>query len=262
MITKLLVAHGRILAAQRKYVLALKPTAVTCAVFACALGVVATGASAQPLQTLHSFTACLPSGECPIDNDGSHPNGAMVRGSDDNLFPQHQISVTGRGFLVDEFTVGQLVANAGSRLKFLQNLDGGWYFNVTNTDCGLGPGVSCPNTIGVTGLGLLAAYQKYGDLTLLEAAWQAGDLLVEKYEDALLLDPQGLPKLQDVEFLRALSDFSYFYEPARALTYSQTASNWFGVLVGQFTAAARVDALFASRAAGGRQAVAVWVAPR
>jgi hypothetical protein len=57
-----------------------------CAVFACALGVAASGASAHPLESLHSFTACLPSGECPIDNDGSHPNGAMVRGADDNLY--------------------------------------------------------------------------------------------------------------------------------------------------------------------------------
>ena len=53
---------------------------------ALSLAAIAGSAAAQPLQTLHSFTACLPSGECHIDNDGSHPDGAMVRGSDDNLY--------------------------------------------------------------------------------------------------------------------------------------------------------------------------------
>ena len=130
------------------------------------------------------------------------------------------------------------------------------YFTAAASDCGLGPGVSCPNTIGVTGLGLIAAYQRTFNPSLLDDAWEAGDLLVNKFNEAMLLTPAGLPKLQDVEFLKALSDFSA--DPVRQQLYYETAYNWFGMLATQFTAAARVDALFASRAAGGRRAVGVW----
>jgi hypothetical protein len=70
------------------------------------------------------------------------------------------------------------------RLLALQNADGGWFLIVGDTDCGLGPSVSCPNTFGVTALGLVNAYRVTHDPAHLAAAVSAANALVAKYAAA------------------------------------------------------------------------------
>jgi hypothetical protein len=101
-------------------------------------------------------------------------------------------------FLVVLFLTAALAANAwgknreirdamqagGDRLVALQNADGGWFFVVGDADCGFGPGVSCPNTFGVTALGLSASFNTVHDQTHLDAALLTGDALLAKHAAA------------------------------------------------------------------------------
>ena len=103
--------------------------------------------------------------------------------------------------LINEAVVTQAVATGSARVQALQRADGGWFFKVGDTDCRAGAGVSCPNIVGMTGLGLLAGFVRTGDASLLTSATAAGDFLVARYNAALLQVPQGLPFAQDVEFL-------------------------------------------------------------
>src|SRR5262249_14404338 len=68
-------------------------------------------------------------------------------------------SVTVTARIADAPTIVDAARLGGSRLKNLQNADGGWPFQVGSSACGANGG-SCPNTIGTTGLGLLAAYAR------------------------------------------------------------------------------------------------------
>src|SRR5207247_9869200 len=102
--------------------------------------------------------------------------------------PQQAIALTGTGFIVDEPTVTQTVVDGGDAVRMLQNPDGGWYFRVGDTTCGMGAGVSCAHTIGATALGLLAGYDRASTeplkTNLLTAAIAAGNALVAQFNAA------------------------------------------------------------------------------
>lgn len=76
------------------------------------------------------------------------------------------------------------IAAGADRLVALQNADGGWFFTVGDVNCGAGPGVSCPNTFGVTALGLVEAYGVTHSASHLAAAKKAADALVAKHNTA------------------------------------------------------------------------------
>lgn len=140
---------------------------------------------------------------------------------------------------VPEPAVVQAIALGGSRLQQLQQANGGWFFSVSQTNCGLGEGVACPNLIGVTALGLLTAYERNpADTTLLASAVAAGQRLLAVKATV----PTPMPFSQDLEFLIALSHASA--DPQ----YAAAAAGWFAVVKQAFPdAAARVDHGLATR---------------
>jgi hypothetical protein len=160
----------------------------------------------------------------------------------------HTIALSGVGFIVDEATVTATVVAGGTRLQQLQNADGGWFFRATDDSCGgFGHmGGSCINLIGITGLGLLSAYDRSGNQSLLDAAIAAGELLEAIHASA----PSDQPYSQDLEFLRALS-------PASGdNSYAALAQQWFTTVTDVHPVAAdRVNWQFAAR---GGSAIAVW----
>lgn len=149
----------------------------------------------------------------------------------------------------DDPTLTTLLLSGGIRLQQLQNADGGWYFRATDTNCGLGAGVSCKNIIGVTALGLISAYQRSGDVTVLQDAVAAGELLKSVYT----AQPTKPPFSQDLEFLVALSDATG--DPQ----YQALATTWFGVITTAFPVAAnRVTWNFDGRDDQFVRTLAVW----
>jgi subtilisin family serine protease len=141
------------------------------------------------------------------------------------------------------------VVGGGTRLQQLQNADGGWYFRATDTTCGFGADVSCPNIIGVTGLGLLSAYERSGDPAILADAVEAGARLLAIRAAA----PAAQPYSQDLEFLVALADASG--DPQ----YATAATAWFStVTTAHPVAAARVDWQLEARHAQRLRSLAVW----
>ena len=163
------------------------------------------------------------------------------------------IALSGTAFAVDNPTVTQTIGAGSSRLQAIQNPDGGWPFYVANNNCGYGPGVSCPNTIGITALGLLAGYTRTGSAPYLTAATAAGNRLVTLYNAAILQNPQGLPHDQDVEFLVALG------QATGNAAYTNTAQSWFNIVVSQYpNAATYVDDTFTFRDEEGYRTVAAW----
>ncbi len=151
----------------------------------------------------------------------------------------HVINLSGTAFVVDEATVAQAIALGGSRLQQLQQANGGWFFSVGQTNCGLGEGVSCPNLIGVTALGLVTAFERNpAQTSLLDAAVAAGQRLLAVKATV----PTPLPFSQDLEFLIALSDATA--DPQ----YAAAAADWFNIVKVAFPdAAARVDYGLAAR---------------
>jgi len=133
----------------------------------------------------------------------------------------------------------QAIALGGSRLQQLQQANGGWFFSVSQTNCGLGEGVACPNLIGVTALGLLTAFDRNPEQTsLLASAVAAGQRLLAVKATV----PTPLPFSQDLEFLIALSQASG--DPQ----YAAAAADWFSVVKLAYPdAAARVDYGLATR---------------
>ena len=186
------------------------------------------------------------------------PTAAGVRAatlvlSDNASSSPQMIALGGTAFVVDDPTVTQMVGVGASRLQTLQNPDGGWPFAVGSPDCGYGAGVSCPNTVGITALGLLAGFTRTGSGSYLTAATAAGDDLVALYNAAILRTPQGLPYYQDIEFLVELGQLT------GNAAYTNTAQSWFGIVVSRYpNAADRVDAIFALRDAQGLRTVAAW----
>ncbi|MFA5910390.1 MAG: S8 family serine peptidase [Vicinamibacterales bacterium] len=161
----------------------------------------------------------------------------------------HAIGLSGTAFVVDEPTVSQTIASGGARQQALQNADGGWYFEVTDTHCGLGPGVSCGNIIGVTALSLLSTYERNGDAATLTAAVAAGNRLIAEFNSAPALPPYS----QDLEFLVALS------EATADPQYAALAATWFQNIPAAFpNAADRVDWSFTRRDGQRIRSLAVW----
>lgn len=152
--------------------------------------------------------------------------------------------------VVTEASVTQAVLTGATRLKSLQRGDGGWYFRVGDTDCRVGAGISCPNTVGITALGLLAGHTRTGDATLLTAAIAAGNYLVARFNATSGAVPPVLPASQDVEFLVELG------AKTGDATYTNAATNWFQRIVSNYTAQAYVDRLIAIR--GNLPPIGVW----
>ncbi len=165
-------------------------------------------------------------------------SGSLVIGSNAAGSP-HSVGLSGTAFVVDEATVAQSIGMGGTRLQQLQQANGGWFFAVSQTNCGLGEGVSCPNLIGVTALGLLSAYDRNpAQTSLLTSAVAAGQRLLAVKATV----PTPLPFSQDLEFLIALSDATS--DPQ----YAAAAADWFGVVKAAFPdAASRVDHALATR---------------
>jgi hypothetical protein len=160
------------------------------------------------------------------------------------------IAVTAR--IPDEPTILQTTATGGARLQLLQNPDGGWSFEVGSMVCGP-PYGSCPNTIGTTGLGLLAAYARTHDPSILAAAVKAGDLLITRYGIAIAQTPPALPVSRDIEFLVGLAGLT------GNAVYGTTAQAWFQVAADRFPDAAdQIDDMMAERDAQGLRSVAAW----
>jgi hypothetical protein len=151
---------------------------------------------------------------------------------------------------VTEAAVTQAVLNGATRLQQLQRADGGWYFRVGDTDCRAGAGVSCPNTVGITALGLLAGHTRTGNASMLTSAVAAGDYLVARYNATTASVPAVLPASQDVEFLVELG------AKTGNAVYTTTAANWFQRIVANYTATAYVDRLIAVR--GNFAPIGVW----
>jgi hypothetical protein len=157
------------------------------------------------------------------------------------------------GPIVNDTTVNQAIVSGAERLRLLQNADGGWYFVAPATNCGRGPGVSCPNTIGVTALAMLAAYQRTSNPSYLNAAIAAGNAIVSQFNST---PTPGLPHTQDVEFLAELAQVT------GNATYSSTANAWFQVAKNTYgSAAVNVDQWLADRdhvISHGARSLAAW----
>ena len=150
---------------------------------------------------------------------------------------------------VSEESVAAAVVSGATRLQQLQNADGGWYFLAADTSCGLGAGVSCPNIIGTTALGLLTAYDRTHDAGVLADAVAAGNLLQSMHS----ADPARRPFTQDLEFLVSLSSATGDSQ------YSSLATTWFGNVTALYpNPADRVDAAIASRNSQGIKSLAAW----
>jgi len=161
----------------------------------------------------------------------------------------HTASLSGLAYAIDDGTVASTVVMGASRLQQLQNADGGWYFRATDTDCGAGAGVSCPNLIGDTALSLLTAYDRNQDPAVLADAVQSGQLLTTLHS----ANPSRRPFTQDLEFLVALTTATG--DPQ----YASLATTWFSTITAQYPVAAdKADAMFASRSAQNLRTLAVW----
>jgi hypothetical protein len=160
------------------------------------------------------------------------------------------VTVTAR--IVDAPTIVQTTAVGGTRLKFLQNPDGGWSFQVGSMACGGAYG-TCTNTIGTTGLGLLAGYVRTNDPAMLSGAVAAGNLLVARYNTAMATTPHPAPVDRDIEFLVGLAQLT------GNQVFATTAQSWFQVAVDKFpNAADQVDALIAKRNTQHLRTLAAW----
>jgi len=157
------------------------------------------------------------------------------------------------GPIVNDTTVNQGIVSGAERLRLLQNPDGGWYFTASANNCGRGPGVSCPNTVGVTALALLAAYQRTSNAVYLNAATASGNAIVAQFNAT---PTPGLPHTQDVEFLAELAQIT------GNTTYSTTATAWFQVVKNTYASpAVNVDQWLADRdhvISHGARSLAAW----
>lgn len=161
----------------------------------------------------------------------------------------------------DDHQIRDAMQAGGDRLVALQNPDGGWFFVVGDADCGSGPGVSCPNTFGVTALGLLAAFRVTHEPDHLSAAQRAADALVAKHAAAPPCDGNPAtsadrPFTVDVSFL--LDAFGRAHGPSGDV-YRSTAFAWFACVVADFpSGAARADNRINRRIAQGLNNLGAW----
>jgi hypothetical protein len=118
----------------------------------------------------------------------------------------------------------------GDNLAALQNADGGWFFTVGDADCGLGAGVSCANTFGVTALGLVASFRMTRDPDHRAAVHAAADALVAKQAAALVCDSNPAtgadrPFTVDATFLMEAAKVAG--NDGLARDYRRAARSWF-----------------------------------
>ena len=146
----------------------------------------------------------------------------------------------------------------GTHLKNQQNGDGGWFFEVDDPDCGLGAGVSCPNTFGVTAMGLLEAFRITKNAQVKAAAVETGDALVDKQAVAPTCDSDpgtggDRPFTTDVRFLAELS------KTTGKAVYKNAGKAWFACVVADFpNAANRADNRIDGRIAQGLNNLGAW----
>ncbi len=157
--------------------------------------------------------------------------------------------------------VRDALQTGGDRLVALQNQDGGWFFTVGDATCGLGAGVSCPNTFGVTALGLAASYHVTHDPDHLAAVLKTADALVEKQTAAPACD--GNPATSaDRPFT---VDVSFLLNKIGAIpgqeekTYRTVAQAWFACVIADFPSGAdRADNRINNRIAQGLTNLGAW----
>jgi hypothetical protein len=150
------------------------------------------------------------------------------------------------------------VAAGGAHLRALQNADGGWFFLADDVDCGAGSEISCPNTVGVTALGLVNAYRLSRVAALKPAAVISADALLATYGstppcDGLAETDSDRPFAADVVFL---------YEASRLTglpKYRTAGRAWFGCVTQDFPdAALRADERIEGRVAEGLDNLGPW----
>lgn len=157
--------------------------------------------------------------------------------------------------------IREALQNGGDRLVGLQNADGGWFFDVADPDCGLGPGVSCPNTFGVTALGLVDSFRVTHDPAHRDAATAAGDVLVAKHLASPACDANPLtsgdrPFTIDVVFLL---DGIGRLPGHEKKAYRAVARDWFECVMEDFpNAADRADNRINGRIAQGLNNLGAW----
>ena len=148
------------------------------------------------------------------------------------------------------------------RLVTLQNADGGWFWTVGDLDCGLGVGVSCPNTFGVTALGLVNAYRVTHDPDHLAAAKAAGDALVATHGAGPICDANpgtfaDRPFTVDTYFLMA--ELAKVTHGSTSHTYRNVARDWFACVIADFPDAAdRADNRINGRIGQGLNNLGAW----
>lgn len=149
----------------------------------------------------------------------------------------------------------------GDQLVALQNADGGWFFFVGDPDCGLGSGVSCPNTFGVTALGLVDSFRVVHDGDHRAAAMQAGDALVAKHAAAPPCDGNpgtsaDRPFTVDVTFL--LDGLGRTAGNEKKV-YRDVARSWFACVIADFPdGATRADNRINGRIGQGLTNLGAW----
>jgi hypothetical protein len=153
------------------------------------------------------------------------------------------------------------LAAGGNRLKNLQNGDGGWFFDVGDTDCGSNVwpgGVSCKNTYGVTAMGLLEAFRVTKNAQLKAAALETGDALVDAHAtspgcDGVPGTGGDRPFTTDVTFLAELT------KTTTKAVYKNAAKAWFACVTLDFPSAAdRADNRIDGRHAQGLTNLGAW----
>jgi hypothetical protein len=163
--------------------------------------------------------------------------------------------------------VRSAIDGAADRLVALQNADGGWFWYVDDPDCGLGPGVSCPNLFGVISLGLVEAYRVTHEVADLLAAIEAADALVARHDDAPPCDGNpgtsaDRPFTVDSSFLVDVSlvgKVGKIAGQAAKKHYRKVARDWFACVKADFPSAAdRADNRIDGRAAQGYSNLGAW----
>ena len=153
------------------------------------------------------------------------------------------------------------------RLVDLQNADGGWFFTVGDADCGLGAGVSCPNTFGITALGLADAYPVTHDGDQINAAIRAANALIAKHGAAPACDGNPAtsadrPFTVDATFLTDISHIGRVGKivgSAAKKNYRKVARDWFECVMADFpSAAARANNRIDGRIAQGLDNLGAW----
>ncbi|MBI2876936.1 MAG: hypothetical protein HYY20_08645 [Candidatus Tectomicrobia bacterium] len=142
------------------------------------------------------------------------------------------------------------ISDGGGRLVEIQSDNGTWDFIVTGRTAGDADGDE--NITGVTGLGLLAAFDETDNEAFLDAAVSTGNHLLEVFR----LNPTSRPFPQDIEFLAALGDVSDLDREDRD-AFEEAAEDWFENLRREFPRARDLIEHFIE-VRGTRKALTLW----